>query len=178
MGNGRNLIDMVCEAFESQPGLGADGGGMDNVDEEEELFNFSESQLGCWSMPGACRAAVGAGARHVLAQHGTGEASRGVCWQGSACAARDQRAATQPDPTPASSALVVCLSPLYLLAWCSYPTSAPATFPPARHIPRDAAAQEGHAGQRRHFALLWPKLLRGARGGRRRCHCSMQSTYP
>ncbi|KAL4458967.1 hypothetical protein ABPG75_013832 [Micractinium tetrahymenae] len=50
MSNGRNLIDMVCEAFESDSGPahggGGDGGGSgggygEGEEEDEELFNFS-----------------------------------------------------------------------------------------------------------------------------------------
>ncbi len=59
MGNGRNLIDMVCEAFESnaEPGTGGGGGGgrggADSQEEDgEELFNFSE-----W-LPSCCKTAA------------------------------------------------------------------------------------------------------------------------
>lgn len=57
MSNGRDLIEMVCQSYESpedgEPGITDD----EEDEEEQELFNFSEA-LGCMTVcMDACHAA-------------------------------------------------------------------------------------------------------------------------
>lgn len=56
MNNGRNLIDMVCEAFESDVGPGSGGSDGLEQDDDDELFNFSEGErLHASGSPGSSR---------------------------------------------------------------------------------------------------------------------------
>lgn len=150
MGNGRNLIDMVCEAFESdaEPGTGLDGGGSCGGSQEEdgeELFNFSEWRPSCWKTA-ACQNDWAERAIHRVIERGY----QGPVYLDTTCPVGSE---------PACAHLVLTRS---LVAFPYGPCPPTAFAPPARHLPCAAAPEEGRVGQRCHGSLLRQQFLRGA----------------
>ena len=134
MDNGRNLIDMVCEAFESteeeeteQGGSGGSGNGGLEEAEPQACFNFSEHlHHACC----CCQCACPAG--HA------GQMGIRLCAYALWRRAAIHMCGLAPAPLPAR------------------------LLPTGRHLPRAAAAQARPAGVCRCCPRLWSQVCRGA----------------